>query len=160
MTDIFELQRSVRLFFNKNLVNRACAVTLTLRQTVAGEGGVGRVKLTADQAQQNYRHFLNLLNRAVFGKRAARFGRSVVSIPVLEGGRGHRLHYHAVIGCPSELSYSDFEELIRDCWAKTQWGYDEVDIQPDADAGWINYISKLRDKPDYAEAIDWQNYHA
>jgi hypothetical protein len=37
------------------------------------------------------------------------------------------------------------------------WGYDQIEVRPDADRGWLNYITKLRDKPDFASAIDWVN---
>jgi hypothetical protein len=49
--------------------------------------------------------------------------------------------------------------MIIQSWRKTLWGYDEIDVQP-ADEKWgkyIDYITKLRDKPDFADSIDWMN---
>ena len=78
------------------------AVTLTLRQCVSVPNGTATFTswLTDTAASQNMRHFLNKLDRSVFGKAATRFGKRVGCVPILEGGIGKRLHYHAVIDCP------------------------------------------------------------
>jgi len=115
--------------------------------------------LNAQKAIQNFRHFMNLLNRRVYGKRYQHHGVRLSAIPVLEGGRGKRLHYHAVIDCPLVELEDSFPNLIQTAWEKTKWGYNQIDIQPGADNGWINYISKLNDKPNFADSIDWENYH-
>jgi len=78
---------------------------------------------------------------------------------VIEGGSGKRLHIHAVIDCPREDLVEQFPLMIEQAWLKTQWGFGQIDVQPDTDRGWIDYISKFRDKPVYADAIDWENCH-
>jgi len=117
------------------------------------------VSLTRDAANQNYRHFLNLLSGMVLGKAATRFGKRLNAISTIEGGDRRRLHIHALIDCPRDDLLGSFPTLIKQAWRRTQWGHGQIDIQPGADAGWINYISKFRDKPVYADAIDWENYH-
>jgi hypothetical protein len=74
------------------------AVMLTMRQCVTVPNGTTSVTqwLTDTAATQNMRHFLNKLDRSVFGKAAVRFGKRIGCMPVLEGGAGKRLHYHAV----------------------------------------------------------------
>jgi hypothetical protein len=47
--------------------------------------------------------------------------------------------------------------LIADQWRSTQWGYWQVYCQANPDDGWTNYITKFRDKPNFADAIDWTN---
>lgn len=135
------------------------AVTLTLRQCVSVPNGTSAVTqwLTDTAASQNMRHFLNKLDRLVFGKAATRFGKRVGCVPVLEGGTGKRLHYHAVIDCPRPELAGDFPLLIADAWRTTTWGYWQIDCQRDADHGWLTYITKFRDKPNLADAIDWAN---
>lgn len=132
-----------------------------MRQGIALPLGVSGtlVALTRENAGQNYRHFLNVLSASVFGQAAKRFGRRLNSISTIEGGEGTRLHIHAAIDCPRKDLIERFPARISEAWRKTQWGHHQIDIQPGADSGWINYISKFRDKPVYADAIDWENYH-
>lgn len=134
------------------------AATLTLKQGLALENGSIQT-LTPELASSNFRHFLNRLNRSVFGRSAVRFGRSVKCAPVLEGGDAKRLHYHAIIDCPRADLAESFPELIAGAWRGTDWGYDQFDIQPCEVIGWINYMSKFRDKPSYSDAFDWANCH-
>lgn len=135
------------------------AVTLTLRQCVDVPNGFSSVKLWLNEtaAVQNFRHFLNKLNRSVFGKAACRYGKGIGCIPVLEGGGDKRLHYHAIIDCPRPDLLTDFPLLIADHWRSTQWGYWQIDCQANPDDGWLTYITKFRDKPNLADAIDWMN---
>ena len=135
------------------------AVTLTLRQCVSVPNGTSAVTqwLTDTAASQNMRHFLNKLDRSVFGKAATRFGKRVGCVPILEGGTGKRLHYHAIIDCPRPELAGYFPLLIAHTWGSTTWGYWQVDCQTNADHGWLTYITKFRDKPNLADAIDWTN---
>lgn len=136
------------------------AVTLTMKQGAPVANGQRSVMafLDPDKASQNLRHFHRIISRKVLGKPADRFGQRLPMIPVLEGGNGSRLHYHLLIDCPRQDRQSDFPDLVRDVWSRTQWGHREIDIQA-ADDGFKFYISKLRDKPNYADAIDWTNYY-
>jgi hypothetical protein len=51
-----------------------------------------------------------------------------------------------------------FPGLVIELWQLTDWGYTHVDVR-DGDLGWVNYISKRRDKADFGSAIDWINFH-
>lgn len=135
------------------------AATLTLRQCVTVSNGMQtvRVALTEQSASQNFRHFLNKLNRSVYGNAAQRFGKGVAVVPVIEGNADKRMHFHAVIDCPRPELAADFPVIVADAWRSTQWGYYQIDVRPDADRGWLNYMMKFRDKPDFATAIDWMN---
>lgn len=153
------LRESLRSWISLDDWHAPFAVTLTLRQRVIVQSGTmaTRVWLTEAIAVQNLRHFLNKLNRTMFGKASMRFCKGVGCIPVLEGGGDKRLHYHALIDCPRPELVADFPLLIAEHWRSTQWGYWQVDCQSDPDEGWINYITKFRDKPNFADAIDWMN---
>jgi hypothetical protein len=100
-----------------------------------------------------------VLNRKVYGRAASRYGKSVSVIPIMEGGDDKRLHYHAMIDCPADHLQEAFPDAIASSWRSTQWGYDQIDVQPQADEGWLAYMTKLRDKADFASAIDWINVH-
>lgn len=135
-----------------------CAITLTLRQAIWCEGDGGRIRrsITHEYASQNFRHFMNRLNRSAFGKAAQRFGKGMAVVPILEGTQDKRLHYHALIDCPGQLNGSFQSEIVRH-WAATDWGYHQIDCQQDADTGWLNYITKFRDKSDFVSSIDLMN---
>ena len=136
------------------------AFTLTMKQGIRPpfEPASATEYLTREKASQNFRHFMNLMNKRVFGKAASHHGKRLPVIPVIEGGSEKRLHYHGVIDCPRDDLIGLLPMIVRSTWAKTKWAWNEIDIQPDADRGWINYISKTNDKPDYANAIDWENF--
>lgn len=153
------LRSSFRKWVNVAAWNSPFSATLTLRQSIiVSEGDVShRITLTDLSASQNFRHFLNKLNRTLYGKSAQRFSRGAAVVPVLEGGNGKRFHYHAVIDCPRSDLVPDFPMVIADAWRSTQWGYNQTLIEPGADRGWLNYMTKFRDKSDFATSIDWMN---
>ena len=152
-------QQAFREFSRIDGWNAPLAVTLTMKQGIPiDQSRRAYERLTPERASQNLRHFLNLLNKRVYGKAYTRFNVRVPVIPILEGGTRSRLHYHLTIDCPRDDLLPMYPELIRSLWARTRWGYEQIDIQADADNGWINYSSKLRDKPSFEDSIDWVNY--
>lgn len=154
------LQSSFRNWITLDDWHAPFAVTLTFRQCATVPMGTmeTRIWLTELIAVQNFRHFMNKLNRRIFGRSAMRFGKGVCCIPILEGGGEQRLHYHAMIDCPRPELVLDYPTLIAECWRSTQWGYWQVDCQAFPDDGWIRYITKFRDKPSFGDAIDWMNF--
>ena len=133
--------------------NNPTAVTLTMKKRVGGR--------VADEivASENLLHFCNRLNHAVLGSRAKRYGAKLLMVAVLEKSADHRLHYHCIIDRPYHWSFERFAGLIREQWSKTDFGYDQVDIQDQADAGWTDYILKARQKNSLLDSIDWANCH-
>jgi hypothetical protein len=102
------------------------------------------------------------LNQAVYKTAFKRHGKRLKVIPILEKLTNGRWHYHAAIEPPKHLSAEVFEALIRDCWHKTDWGYQELLIRPNADRGWVDYMLKTRQKSaleTWADSIDWGNLH-
>ena len=152
------LQTSIRRWIGNEQWNRPFAVTLTMKQGQMMHDGDRQlyVALTPEIASQNLRHFLNVLNRKVFGSASKRHGKRVNSVAVLEGGNGKRLHYHLILDCPRDEQIGMFPLLIDRAWQSTNWSYDLIDIKQ-CDDGWLNYMTKLRDKPDFASSFDWMN---
>lgn len=142
-------QNVTRQYLQQSNLENMAAATLSLKQRAFGE------KLDSIKASQNMRHFLNLLNKKAFGNSASRQGVKVEVIPVLETSTGGRLHYHLAIENPQPEQPFWFEIQIEKLWKKTRWGYSENNIQHGADAGWVNYITKLGP---YDE-VDWENLH-
>lgn len=135
------------------------AITLTLKQGVR-VNGAGRdtfVSLDTNSASRNLRHFLNLLNAHYLGKKAKRFGDKIPVISVLEGTSSKRFHYHLMADWPTNEGHDLIAGRVGHLWDKTQWGYKECHVRLNADRGWVNYITKLKDKSDLSSSIDWEN---
>ena len=143
-----------------------CDVTLTLKQGHRSERGAW-IKIDAYACRQAFRHFMNLLNRAVYGAAFRRYRRRLRVLPVLEKGevranalspweRGTsgRWHIHCAIELTAHLDAVALERLIRRCWAKVQLGYGRILVRDGADAGWINYMLKDRQKSEFDGFID------
>jgi hypothetical protein len=110
---------------------------------------------------------MNLLNRPVYGAAFRRHGKRLRVLPVLEKGevraralrsceRGAsgRWHIHCAIELPSHFDAVVLEKLIRDCWAKVEWGHGRILVRDDANVGWIDYMLKHRQKSEFDELID------
>ena len=130
-----------------------CDVTLTLKQTRQPDNG-GWVKI-------------ELLNRAVYGATFRRHGKRLRVLPVLEKGevraralrsweRGTfgRWHIHCAIELPEHFDAIALENLIRDCWAKVEWGYGQILVRDGANTGWIDYMLKGTQKAQFDGFLD------
>ena len=152
-----QIQASIRQWVNVAAWQRPFAVTLTLKQVRWNVDG-GIVALTGDLASRNVRHFLNVLNKRVYGSAAQRHGKRLRSLATFEGSSGKRLHCHMMIDCPRPELVEHFPSMVASAWASTDWGDRQIDVQP-CDQGWLTYMTKLRDKPDFAAAFDWDLCH-
>ena len=163
-SDPFESAKSH--FFDTSSWGAFCDVTLTLKQARQLDSG-GWVKIDDYRCRQAFRHFMNLLNRAVYGSAFRRYGKSLRVLPVLEKGevgaralrswdRGTsgRWHIHCAIELPSHFDGIALESLIRDCWAKVEWGYGRILVRDGANVGWINYMLKDRQKSEFDGFVD------
>ena len=134
-----DLRDHLRTYLVENADTHDLAVSLTMKQQD------GPTTLTNFEADTNLRHFLNRLNKKAFGNAASRYGRKVPVVPILERSPSGRWHHHLALRNP----FHDVDVcryVVEDCWFKTRWGYNEVDVRPLYDpAGWINYITKSRD---------------
>jgi len=82
-SDPFESAKSH--FFDTSSWGEFCDVTLTLKQAWQPDRG-GWVKIDDYRCRQAFRHFMNLLNRAVYGSAFRRHGKRLRVLPVLEKG--------------------------------------------------------------------------
>lgn len=129
------------------------AVTLTLKKRVGGNV-IDEIKASA-----NFRYFRNRLNHAVLGSKAKRHGHQLLVVTVLEISADMRLHYHCIIDRPYYCSFERFSSIVQEQWSKTEFGYHQINIQDQADAGWTDYIFKQRQKHSLLDSIDWDNCH-
>ena len=162
-SDPFESAKSH--LFDTSSWGEFCDVTLTLKQAWHPDRG-GWVKIDDYRCRQAFRHFMNLLNRAVYGDAFRRYRRLRV-LPVLEKGefragtlrpseRGAsgRWHIHCAVELPPHFDAVALENLIRDCSAKVEWGYGRILVRDGANAGWINYMLKDRQKSEFDGYLD------
>src|SRR5437764_15446081 len=82
-SDPFESAKSH--FFATSSWGEFCDVTLTLKQAWQPDRG-GWLKIDDYRCRQAFRHFVNLLNRAVYGSAFRRHGKRLRVLPVLEKG--------------------------------------------------------------------------
>jgi hypothetical protein len=161
----FEFAKSY--FFDTSSWRSFCDVTLTLKQARRSNNG-SWVKIDDYPCGKAFRHFMNLLNRAVYGTAFRRHGKRLRVLPVLEKGEvrtrtlrswehgtSGRWHIHCAIELPLHLDAVALESLIRDCWAKVEWGYRRILVRDGANAGWIDYMLKDRQKSEFDGLFDF-----
>ena len=99
---------------------KAIACTLTLKQRVDNQS------IDHQIASQNFRHFLNRLNRHCFGNAQRRFDKRLAVISVIENNSSTRFHIHCSIEWLDRYRFDQFCQMIRKCWAETKWGYSHI----------------------------------
>lgn len=154
MYDSKQLQRAFLKAANISGWHSPYAVTLTMKQTTRINGRI--VFVDHITASQNFSHFLNLLNADLFKKSERRRGAKLRCIPVVEDG--YRWHYHACLDKPANVSDAVFKNLIHAHWPSTQFGYWMMEVES-CNGGWIPYIAKLKSKSNFADSLDWPNFH-
>jgi hypothetical protein len=136
------------------------AVTLTLKQALWSEGR--RIFADEHQCSRAFRHFMNLLNRAIYGSAFRRGKKRLRVIPVLEKDQNGRFHYHAAIELLPRIKPWRFQALVWHCWSRTDWGYDPTSVELSADQAWVEYMLKPTQKSGFeawTDCIDWNNLH-
>lgn len=156
-----KIKKAVKEWIDIGKWNNPYSVTFTFKRQIYGSDATKSDKVYLDEfkASQNLRHFLNILHKKMFGNTTSRFGARVDVFPAMEQSDTKHLHYHMILDCPSGLRTNNYEELIRECWQKTEWGDVQMCVKSFADEGWVSYILKNADKYSVAEAIDWNNVY-
>jgi hypothetical protein len=153
MTNI-KLMNATRSFFKNFNWTDPIAATLTFKKGLMEDERL--VIANDDDYRKNVRYFLNILNKRVY-RSLARKGWLLSVGSVRETGCFGRVHYHLVLDKPPHLSFEKYTALIHEAWSRTLWGHHIVEMTSDGGERWINYITKLRSKENYADAIDWTN---
>ena len=151
-----ELQTAIRAFVKGVQWTDPVAVTLTFKKRSWENGQL--LFARKEDYRQNIHHFLNVLNKTIY-RSLARKSWLLNVAAVKETGEFGRDHYHLVIDRPPHMSFERYAGLIHGAWSKTTWGHRKIEVTPDGGEQWINYMTKLRTKPNYADAIDWTNTH-
>jgi hypothetical protein len=137
--------------YTKSLNIKGCmGITFTMKQ----EGNKG--KLNGISASQNFRHFMNVLNRKAYKQQFKRFNKRINVLPVIENSYTNRIHFHTILSIPENMKPNDYIQLIKEAWIKTDYGYREVDVKPYINSGWTEYITKFKSSND---DVDWENFY-
>lgn len=155
----FKHQSALREWIDISKWKNPCFVTLTMKKgkTYYSNSGSTRKKITKYEASSNFRHFLNILNKRIFGNGFTRYGKCMTVFAVLEGTKTKHLHYHAIIDVPLGKGINNFEQMVLETWLATEWGDKQIDVKFNANQGAVNYMTKTRDKYSVADSIDWSN---
>jgi hypothetical protein len=144
--------------FDTSHLPSICDLTLTLKQARLSDNGTW-VSLDENKAKDAFRHFLRLINDAVYGKANRRFGKRLGVLPILEKDAEGRLHIHAAIELPKNCDPVWFDETIRKCWSKVHWAYDQICLRENANRRWLDYMLKRRQKAGFeawSDCIVWE----
>jgi hypothetical protein len=147
------LQAAIRKFCSIEAWERPVAATLTMKQGLRLNGMY--IGLTRELCSQNLRHALNVLDKRCFRNAARR--KQLKCVAILEQDASDRWHYHLALDRPPRVDQFHFDFLVKTVWWNTMWGHNQIELSFDADDGWIRYVTKLRSKAEYDEAIDWAN---
>ena len=153
-----KLKTQIKSFLSDNVVPNPLLFTLTAKQRVNGQA------IDSIHLSRNFRHFMNRLNKRVFGNAHLRFGKKLKLFVVTEVSLEGRYHLHGIMEKPAHISKDVFEDLMAFIWTKqTKWGYEQIHLEiPNnergAVQGWMNYCLKERCKVgDFASSVDWEN---
>ena len=69
-----------------------------------------------------------------------------------ERGTSGRLHIHCAIELPSHFDAVALENLI--CHCSVEWGHGRILVRDGANAGWISYMLKDRQKSEFDGFLD------
>lgn len=105
---------------------------------------------STQSAKRKMRHFLNVLNKKVYGNASQRFSKKIRCIPILEGGNGTQIHYHLILDHLSrgDMKAETYQLIMNSLWKfgsckdNGLFHYDEEDGR----TGWVNYITKSETK--------------
>ncbi len=144
---IDEIKNKIKSFSYIEDIEKYWGVTLTLKQSLDNK------RLDRITSSQNFKHFMNVLNRKIFKNSYKRYDKRLSVVPYIEDSINDRIHYHITIENPYPLDPDKFESLLRQTWVQTRWSYKQIHIERNIDNGWIDYCGKGSN-----ENIDWVNY--
>lgn len=119
-------------FANSYIKPTGIAVDLNFKKFIYLQDGrmKRKVYLTREIAEKNVRHFLNILNKNVYGNASHRFNKKINVFSVFEGGNNNKqLHIHMTMDVPEHIERDKFVSLVSELWIKTDFGNRNMCIQ-------------------------------
>jgi hypothetical protein len=153
------IEKTLEWLVSKRIPN-PLSVTLTVKQRIEGQFRKSfSSKVDKESLSVNIRHFMNRLNKSVYGSSFNRYDKRLSVIPVFEGNDLIRNHIHLTLQRPDHIDLVTFEKLISDSWLKTKYGYQNICVKEIYDyRGWLDYQLKSKSKGSNVSCfIDWGN---
>ena len=104
---------------------------------------------SVQSAKQKMRHFLNVLNKKIYGNASQRFNKRIKCIPILEKDEKTKLHYHLIMEHISrgDMKLETYFMIMDKLW---QFGFVKSSgtffNDRDSKIVWLNYITKSETK--------------
>ena len=99
-------------------------------------------------------HFVGMANVSVYYPYWRKARSAPAHLRSSERGTSGRWHIHGAIELPSHFDAVALEKLIRHCWAKVEWGHGRILVRDGANASWISYMLKDRQKSEFDGVLD------
>ena len=99
-------------------------------------------------------HFVGTANVFVYYPYLKKARSAPAPLPPWECGASGRWHIHCAIELPSHFDAITLENMICECWAKVEWGHGRILVRDGANAGWIDYMLKDRQKSEFDGFLD------
>jgi len=141
--------------------NNDFAITLTYRETDSQHSS--KYVPNYQKTSQDIKHFLNIINKKVYGRQSRNYKRRLKCVNVFEFNSSTGLHVHMALENPEDWHIPDAEKasLILNAWMSMKCSGSENAnklIRIYEISGWINYCFK--DINDYnTERVDVANLH-
>ena len=155
LASVLKQKSAVESFLDISDWKNPVAITLTMKEGQVIDRTF--VELRPELCRQNLRHFRNVLNRKAF--KNASYKLKMKCLAVLEQSADGRYHYHLALDRPECFSDLRLRLMVNWVWRNTHWGREQTAYESPADQGWISYMTKLKTKPSYLDAFDWDNCH-
>ena len=156
------MRREIQKFFGSvRFWSKPIAATLSMKQAICQPSGHWEV-VDSINASKNMLFFTSWVNRSVYGSSFNRYNKKLRWIPILEGEKDVRWHYHVVFEPPGHLSYTEVIDVVDTKWKRSRFGYHETEYKPVHDDGWLNYIMKPfgKDRLEaWTDCVSWQSVH-
>lgn len=147
-----QLQNELLAYFEPRLTrDRYLAQTLTFKPRRSGRLGREAVVGTLEE-------YLKRLQRKTLGRRYSRDEARLQVVPMIEGGEGDfdkHLHVHALTEIPEGFGSDAFARLSAHSWRSLGMAsqYQHRHQPCDDVAGWLDYLTKVSDKPCYLDSL-------
>lgn len=139
----------------EGLSTRRCiATTLTFNPALISV-------LNKKTAKRSFKHYLNRVNRDLYGLADREGYLRLNVVAVTEGGEGVQdktLHLHAIIAVPPNCDPDLLVRCLDANWKRVRGNgeHGEIEVCWDVE-GWLNYVTKISSKTKYADDILFEN---
>lgn len=125
----------------ENRIKPNTFVTLSVKQGIQNSAGTF-IAGSPEVYDRVFAALMSEVNLRLYGKRRWRRNRKrLLNISTVERSKGGLWHLHACIRRPEHVSIGEFENILRNCWRKSQWYMPVFEVAEFRNNG-VRYILK------------------